>query len=92
VARRIRHLGAYPLVEDDSARASPTTLLDVSGGLGIAGLSADVARLNALDEEARDIRHFYPSRLPGAGSAGVEDLHFHPVGPRQLRVALPCAS
>lgn len=42
---------------------------------------------NALDSDASDIRYYYESQLPGEG-APVADIHFHPVGPRTLRLTL----
>jgi len=46
-------------------------------------LSASV--LNLLDSQDNDIQYFYPSRLAGEPAGGVEDLHLHPVEPRQFR-------
>jgi len=43
--------------------------------------------LNAFDSEDNDITYYYESQLPGEASP-VEDIHFHPVEPRQVRVAL----
>jgi hypothetical protein len=44
--------------------------------------------LNALSSEASDIQYFYASRLRGEPAEGVDDVHFHPVEPRQLRLSL----
>ena len=44
--------------------------------------------LNLFDGTDHDIDYLYPSRLPGEADEGVEDLHFHPVEPRSLRVRL----
>ncbi|AMJ99542.1 hypothetical protein AVL55_16095 [Alteromonas macleodii] len=38
--------------------------------------------LNALDSDDHDIDYFYASRLPGE----PEDLHYHPVEPRNVRL------
>ena len=40
-----------------------------------------------FDSEDADITYLYASRLEGEPS-GVDDLHIHPVEPRQLRVSL----
>ncbi len=37
---------------------------------------------------ALSVQYYYTSRLPGEPDSGVNDVHFHPVEPRQLRVAL----
>ena len=42
--------------------------------------------LNALDSDDHDIDYFYASRLPGEPDEGVEDLHYHPVEPRNVRL------
>ncbi|HEX7240136.1 MAG TPA: TonB-dependent receptor [Longimicrobiaceae bacterium] len=88
-ALRVRHFGEYPLLEDNSVRAEAATLLNAElGWLFGSGVRLEAAVLNLLDSDARDIQYFYPSRLPGEPAEGVEDVHFHPVEPRQLRVSL----
>ena len=42
--------------------------------------------LNALDSDDHDIDYFYASRLPGEPEEGIEDLHYHPVEPRNVRL------
>jgi hypothetical protein len=86
-AARVRHFGAYPLVEDNSVRATPTTLVNALAGYQWRGVRLEVSVLNVLDAKANDIQYFYESRLRGE-AAGVGDVHFHPVEPRQLRVML----
>ncbi|HEX5817449.1 MAG TPA: TonB-dependent receptor, partial [Gemmatimonadales bacterium] len=87
-AVRVRHLGSYALVETNAARATPTTLLNAEVGCTLAGVRLQVGVLNVLDRRASDIQYYYASRLPGEAPGGVEDVHFHPVEPRQLRVTL----
>jgi hypothetical protein len=43
---------------------------------------------NLFDREGSDIDYFYASRLKGEPADGVEDIHFHPVEPRSVRVTL----
>ena len=40
---------------------------------------------NVFDAEDNDITYFYESQLSGE-TEPVEDIHFHPVAPRTLRV------
>ena len=47
-----------------------------------------VSVLNLFNDVAEDITYYYTSRLSGEPAAGVDDIHFHPVEPRQIRVAL----
>jgi hypothetical protein len=44
--------------------------------------------LNVLGSTASDIQYFYTSRLQGEPVSGVNDVHFHPVEPRQVRAGL----
>ncbi|MEZ4423740.1 MAG: TonB-dependent receptor [Gemmatimonadota bacterium] len=87
-ALRLRHFGAYPLIEDDSERARPTSLVNLNLGWQRGPARLGVAFLNLLDAEDSDIQYFYGSRLTGEPVDGVEDLHFHPAEPRQVRVTL----
>ena len=88
-ALRLRHFGSYPLIEDNRVRADPATLFHADVGYVFAsGLRLEATMLNLLDSDAADIQYYYASRLPGEPAGGVEDVHFHPVEPRQLRVSL----
>jgi hypothetical protein len=84
---RLRYLGPAALLEDDSVRSASTTLVNVQAGYRWPRLRVTAALYNALDERANDITYYYESRLPGE-PAPVEDMHFHPVEPRALRVTL----
>ncbi len=87
-ATRLRHFGAYSLIEDNSKRATPTTLLNGDVGYRFSsGVRVQMTMLNLLNGRASDIQYFYRSRLAGESAEGVGDVHFHPVEPRQLRVS-----
>ena len=86
---RVRHFGPRPLIEDDSVRSKPSTLL--SGQLGWRfgrTIRATLDVYNLLDAEVSDIDYFYTSRLQGEPLAGVDDIHTHPAVPRSFRAAL----
>jgi hypothetical protein len=86
---RIRHFGSYPLIEDNRVRADPATLLNAEVGyLFASGVRLEMAVLNLLDSDAADIQYYYASRLPGEPAGGIEDVHFHPAEPRQIRASL----
>jgi hypothetical protein len=87
-ALRLRHFGAYPLVEDGSERAEASSLFNLGLGYRRGSVRLEVSVLNLLDEEHSDIQYFYTSRLAGEPAGGVDDVHFHPAEPRQLRVSL----
>lgn len=82
---RLRHFGGAPLVEDSSVRKKSTTLVNagLSYSFGDWQLGLDV--MNVFDTEANDIEYLYESRLFDE-MAAVEDRHFHPVQPRELRL------
>jgi len=87
-AIRLRHFGTYPLIEDNSVRARATTLVNAAAGFTVGGVRLQLSVLNLLGSRASDIQYYYASRLPGEQAGGVEDIHFHPVEPRQLRLSL----
>ncbi|HUQ83186.1 MAG TPA: TonB-dependent receptor plug domain-containing protein [Gemmatimonadaceae bacterium] len=87
-AIRVRHFGAYPLIEDNSVRGKATTLLNADGGFLFSDVRVQVSVLNLLNRRANDIQYFYDSRLQGERAAGSGDVHFHPVEPRQVRLSL----
>jgi hypothetical protein len=87
-ALRLRHFSAYPLVEDNTVRAPATSLLNLNVGWSLGEIRIGASLLNLLDAADADIAYFYASRVPGEAAAGVEDVHFHPVEPRQVRLSL----
>lgn len=85
---RFRHFGEAPLVEDDSVRSDPTTVVNFEIGRRFGKrLSVALAAYNVFDSDDNDITYFYESQLPGE-AAPVEDRHFHPVEPRTLRLTV----
>ncbi len=86
-AVRARHFGSYSLIEDNSVRADPLTVVNarVEYQLGRVELAADL--LNVFNAKDNEIEYFYASRLPGEPAGGIEDRHIRPVEPRQLRVS-----
>ena len=88
-AVRVRHFGAYPMVEDNTARAEGTTVVNADAGISLPyGARLQMTVLNLLNSRAADIQYRYTSRLQGESAAGVADSHVHPIEPRQLRLSL----
>ncbi len=86
---RLRHLGSYPLSEDNALRARASNLVNAEVGYELKqGTRIQLSVLNALNAVADDIQYAYASRLRGETSDGVYDVHFHPAEPRQFRVSL----
>ena len=96
-ALEIRYFGAYPLVEDNSVRSSPSTLANLRVGYQFNKTwSARMDVLNLFNTETNDITYYYASCLPGEVGTnpactgarpvnGVNDINFHPAEPRQFR-------
>jgi hypothetical protein len=86
---RLRHFGAYPLSEDNSLRARASNLVNADVGYRRrSGTRIQVSLLNALNRAAEDIQYAYTSRLRGETSDGIDDVHFHPAEPRQVRLSM----
>ncbi|WP_217705172.1 TonB-dependent receptor [Peristeroidobacter soli] len=85
---RFRHFGSAPLIEDDRVRSDSTTLVNLEAGYRFwKRYKVSAAVYNVLDSKDNDITYFYESQLANE-SAPVEDIHFHPVEPRTVRVTL----
>jgi outer membrane receptor for ferrienterochelin and colicin len=84
---RVRHLGPSPLIEDNSVRAPSTTLVNFGTSYDFGRWQVGLEMLNLLDEKANDIAYYFESQLPWE-SAPVEDLHFHPVEPFEVRASV----
>lgn len=84
----LRRLGPAPLIEDNSARSRSATVVNAAYAHTFGDLTLSLEVLNLLDSHDNDITYFYGSRLPGEPAAGVDDIHFHPMEPRQVRVGV----
>jgi hypothetical protein len=92
---RWRYFGPPALIEDGSVRGSSTSLLNgrIAYGFG-RSMRLTLDGFNLLDREDADIQYFYASRLPDSlapgglpePAEGVEDVHFHPMESRTLRL------
>lgn len=103
---RVRYFGPRPLIEDNSVRSDPSTLVSARIGYEFFKdwrITVDV--FNLLNTDDSDIDYLYPSRLAGEpagapcgpgevlgcdpdGGGGINDIHTHPVNPREVRVAM----
>ncbi len=86
-ALRVRHFGSYALIEDDSVRSDPLTVVNASIGYQLGRVLISAELLNALNAHDNEIEYFYASRLAGEPAGGIEDRHIRPIEPRQLRVS-----
>jgi len=87
-ALRLRYFGPRPLIEDNSVRSQASTTLN--GRIGYrAGKDwqVEVEAFNLTQRRDSAIDYYYASQLAGE-SAPREDVHFHPIEPRSLRLTL----
>lgn len=85
---QLRHFGPRPLVEDGSQNSKATTLASLRMGYRVnkdVKVALDV--FNLFNQQASDIDYFYGSRLKGE-TKDMDDIHFHPVEPRSLRLTV----
>ena len=88
-ALQLRYFGPRPLIEDNSIRSKATTTLN--GRIGYRfkpALSVELEGFNLLNAKASAIDYYYQSRLPNEPAEGVNDIHFHPIESRSVRVTL----
>jgi hypothetical protein len=86
-AIRVRHFGPYPIIEDNSVRARPLTVVNARLGYDFGRIAVAADLINALDAHDYEIEYYYVSRLKGEPLDGVADRHLKPIEPRQLRLS-----
>jgi len=83
-----RYFGPRPLIEDNSVRSQSSLIFSARASYKVdAGTSVNFDVFNLFDRKADDIQYYYASRLQGE-AAPVNDIHFHPVEPRTVRLAI----
>mgnify|MGYP001610917036 FL=1 len=85
---RLRYFGPRPLVEDNSVRSAASVGLNGRIAYRIdKTLRMEVEGYNLANRRDAAIDYYYASRLPGEAQP-VDDIHFHPVESRSLRLTL----
>ena len=83
----LRYFGARPLIEDNSVRSKASLLAQAKlSWEPNPRLRFTLESFNLTDRKAADIDYYYTSRLSGEPAQGVDDIHFHPVEPRNIRL------
>ncbi len=83
---RARYLSSRTVESFDEVSPPSTFLLNAQAVYRQPNWDITLEVLNALDSDDHDIDYFYASRLPGEPEGGIEDLHYHPVEPRNVRL------
>ncbi|MDX3908398.1 MAG: TonB-dependent receptor [Sphingobium sp.] len=85
---RLRHLGPYPLVEDDSVRDKGSTVLNLRASRRLRRTEVYAEVLNVLSRKDKDMAYFYESYLPKIDAAPVEARLSRVIEPRTLRIGI----
>ena len=84
-ALRYRYFGPRPLIEDASVMSSSSSVVNLEAGYKSPHFDFRFDVLNVFDSKDDDITYWYTSRLQGEPADGVDDYHFHPIEPRDIR-------
>jgi hypothetical protein len=84
---RVRYFSSQPIIEDDTVRQPPSTIVDAKIGYRHDNYEIALDILNIFDSHSDDIAYYYASRLPGEPAAGVFDTHVHPAEPFEVRAS-----
>ncbi len=85
---RLRHLGPYPLIEDNSQRDPGSNVVNFRAAWKRGALEVFGQVLNVFDSKDKDITYWYESYIPAADSAPTEGRLSRVVEPRTLRLGL----
>lgn len=87
---RIRHLGEYPLLEDNSQRASSETVVNLRLAWKPSSYTVYGELLNVFDRDGKDIVYYYGTNVSGLDSTSdqVDGRVSRAMEPRTLRVGV----
>ncbi|MDE3032050.1 MAG: TonB-dependent receptor [Acidobacteriota bacterium] len=82
-----RYFGPRYLIEDGSVRSRSANQVQVQARWSASrNLTLTFDVFNLFNTQATDIDYYYASRLPGEPAGGVDDVHLHPIEPREWRL------
>jgi outer membrane receptor protein involved in Fe transport len=88
LAIRWRHLGPYPLIEDNSVRDKGSDVVNFRGAYKAGKIELYGEVLNILNSRDKDIAYYYESFIPGFDAVPVEDRLSRVVEPRTFRLGM----
>jgi outer membrane receptor protein involved in Fe transport len=83
---RVRHLGPYPLIEDNSLRDKGSTVVNARGAWKPGNIEIYAEVLNIFNSRDKDMAYLYESFIPSFDAAPVEGRLSRVLEPRTLRV------
>lgn len=88
-ALRVRYFGKRPLNESATVYSQATSIVNVGAGYHLSKqLKVSGQITNLFNSKDHDIDYLYRSRLAGEDAEGLEDVHFHPIEPINVRITL----
>ena len=69
---RLRYLGPYPLIEDNSLRARAETMVNLRAAWKATHLTVYAELLNVLNDHGKDIVYYYATNVAGLDPVGEE--------------------
>ena len=69
---RLRYLGPYPLIEDNSLRAPGETMINLRAAWKAQHLTVYAELLNVLNDDGKDIVYYYATHVEGLDPPGTE--------------------
>jgi len=85
---QLRYFGPRPLTEDASVNSRSTVMTNLRIGYKFdKNLRFALDVFNLFNRKASDIDYYYASQLRGE-AAPANDVHFHPIEPRSLRLTV----
>jgi outer membrane receptor protein involved in Fe transport len=88
LSARLRHLGPYALIEDNSQRAGGEQVVNLRAARSFGSLMVFGELLNVFDSDGKDIVYWYESYLPAIDSEPTEGRMSRSLEPRTLRLGL----
>lgn len=88
LSTRLRHLGPYPLIEDNSERAGSENVVNLRAAWKKGDWMLYGELLNVLDDKGKDIIYWYESYLPAIDIAPTEGRMSRAGEPRTVRLGL----
>lgn len=83
---RLRHLGPYPLIEDNSERDKGSNVINLRGAYKPGKIEIYAEVLNILDSRDKDMTYYYESYIPAFDAGPVEGRLSRVIEPRTLRL------
>ncbi|MET0281732.1 MAG: TonB-dependent receptor [Steroidobacteraceae bacterium] len=88
ISGRVRHLGPYPLLEDNSQRAKAEEVVNLRAAWKRGAWMVYGELLNLFDGHGKDIVYWYESYLPAIDAGPTEGRMSRAEEPRSLRLGL----